>query len=112
MAFRVPFTFVQLAMGEVGDKSIEEAAQMSAMLEPITVEEANARQLDLVRGGLTLFTPEDEGHLFKCHNWDEETRMCGIYEDRPPMCRTFPYGEPCRYGCTCFGEVPEPEVIT
>lgn len=26
---------------------------------------------------------------------------CAIYDDRPRMCREYPYGEPCKYpGCT------------
>ena len=26
---------------------------------------------------------------------------CGIYENRPKMCRNYPYGQPCPYiGCT------------
>jgi hypothetical protein len=28
--------------------------------------------------------------LFKCPHWDEESRLCSIYEDRPMACRMFP----------------------
>jgi len=39
---------------------------------------------------------------FTCRHWDEETRRCGIYAERPTMCRRFPNGETCR-GCGCAG---------
>lgn len=28
--------------------------------------------------------------LFKCPHWDEESRLCSIYDDRPLTCRVFP----------------------
>ena len=28
--------------------------------------------------------------LFRCPHWDEESRLCSIYEDRPIVCRLFP----------------------
>lgn len=111
VAFRVPFDLVALARGDVGAKDIEEAATMAGMLIPLTVDEANARQREHVRGELTGFTAADEGHLYACRHWNPETRRCGAYEDRPPMCSTFPYGRPCRYGCDERGEVPDAGVI-
>lgn len=111
VAFRVPYTPEQLAAGDVGDQDSAEALDLAAMLIPLTVEAANIRQEQFVRGTKTGFTGQDDGHLYMCSHWDEETRLCGIYEDRPPMCRTFPYGKLCRYGCSCAGERPGPEVI-
>lgn len=111
IAFRVPFTLQQLANGDVGEKDAEEAMVMADMLVPLTVGEANARQLRLIEGELTPFSIADEGHLFMCRHWDEETRLCTIYEDRPAMCRDFPYGESCRYGCGECGCKPDPKVI-
>lgn len=111
VAFRVPFTLVDLAEGNVGDMDVEEARMLADMLEPLTLAETRLRQLDFIRGVIPVFDESDEGFLYKCKNWDEETRLCTIYEDRPPMCRDFPYGKPCRYGCECVGEEPAPEVI-
>lgn len=111
MAFRVPHTLEELALGIVGEQDAGEALDLAAMLQPLTPYEANLRQAALTLGDVTNFGPEDEGHLYMCRHWDEETRLCAIYEDRPPMCRTFPYGEPCRYGCSCQGVKPGPEVI-
>jgi hypothetical protein len=28
--------------------------------------------------------------LFKCPHWDEKSRLCSIYDDRPLTCRVFP----------------------
>lgn len=36
---------------------------------------------------------------YTCRHWDEDTRLCTIYEDRPNMCRDFPYGNVCTHGC-------------
>lgn len=37
------------------------------------------------------------GELYKCRHWDEITGLCGIYEDRPDMCRNFPYLGACSH---------------
>lgn len=112
VAFRVPFDLVELARGDVGPKSSAEAIDISAMLIPISPAAANVRLLDLIRGDRPdPFPEEEDGHLYKCRHWNERTRRCGNYENRPPMCSTFPYGQPCRYGCGERGEVPDPGVI-
>ena len=36
-----------------------------------------------------LIPLDGEGH-FTCRHWDPETKLCGIYESRPEMCRDFP----------------------
>ncbi|MEZ4749866.1 MAG: YkgJ family cysteine cluster protein [Bdellovibrionota bacterium] len=28
--------------------------------------------------------------MFQCPHWNPETRLCGVYEDRPNICRVFP----------------------
>ena len=28
--------------------------------------------------------------LFQCPHWDDASSRCGVYEDRPNICRTFP----------------------
>ena len=48
--------------------------------------------------------------LFRCPHWDDESRLCSIYDDRPVTCRLFPItpadlkdrdlaagGKPCGY---------------
>lgn len=111
VAFRVPYTPDELAHGDVGSQDADEARVMAGMLVPLTVDQANQRALDFVEGVVPTFDRADEGHLYMCSNWNEETRLCEIYAERPLMCRTFPYGAACRYGCSCVGEAPGPEVI-
>lgn len=36
---------------------------------------------------------------FTCRHWDEDSRLCTIYEDRPPMCRDYPNHGKCGHGC-------------
>jgi Fe-S-cluster containining protein len=48
-------------------------------------------------------TDEAGRQLFTCAHWDRETHLCQIYDDRPVMCRDFPYRGKCKYheaGCT------------
>lgn len=42
--------------------------------------------------------------LMTCRHWDIETRLCTVYEQRPRMCRDYPYGRTCDYGCACKGQ--------
>lgn len=78
--------------------------QIAAMLIPLTPKEARERH---ERFGGTKgdgFRWKDRGHHFTCRNWDEETRLCRVYKDRPTMCRDFPYGKQCPHGCgVCAG---------
>lgn len=79
---------------------------LAEMLVPIGREEAAERHARLYsdnlvepRGGSA-----DDGQYYRCAHWDEETRLCRIYEDRPRMCRDFPGyddGAVCEYGCDC-----------
>lgn len=41
-----------------------------------------------------MLVPLGDNH-FTCRNWDPETKLCGIYEKRPDMCRNFPDEEGC-----------------
>ena len=34
---------------------------------------------------------------YTCGSWDESTGRCRAYEQRPQMCRGYPYGEQCGY---------------
>ena len=104
-AFYIPYTRSQLRK-EVDpkdpDKRLRDAAQIAEMVIPLTPKEANERQVQF-GGEDGKFRWADRGHHFTCRHWDEETRLCGIYEDRPEMCRGFPYGKGCGYGCECVG---------
>ena len=38
---------------------------------------------------------EDATNVYTCRHWNTETRLCGNYENRPQMCRDFPYDSEC-----------------
>ena len=75
------------------------------MLVPLTNEEGIERFRRLGYGELEEMptwagvAEEPDGHLYTCRHWDEETRLCGAYEMRPPMCADYPYGGECSHGC-------------
>lgn len=43
-----------------------------------------------VAGGRSAYT---------CRHWDENTRLCTVYDQRPMLCRDYPYGQACSHGC-------------
>lgn len=48
-----------------------------------------------------------ETHYYTCRNFNKETRNCMNYENRPHMCRNYPYGRKCEYkGCTLKYDEP------
>ena len=67
------------------------------MLRPLTFVEVLERDQQ--------FGVERERHrenaYYHCIYWDEDTRLCGAYENRPEMCRAYPYGKKCEHGCDC-----------
>ena len=94
---------------------------MLDMLVSLSPDEATKRMEDL---GITWETtaqeaeapvdfsawePDGNGRvlLFTCRHWDTETRLCRAYDERPAMCRDYPYpgGGPCRWcGATIEGD--------
>lgn len=37
------------------------------------------------------------GWWYTCKHWDRDTRLCTVYEQRPYMCREYPYGDKCKF---------------
>jgi Fe-S-cluster containining protein len=74
------------------------------MLVSLSPETARKRWRDLgfgeFRGG-----PNHGDQLFTCRHWDEVTHRCTAYEDRPDLCRAYPYGRECEW-CGSKGDVP------
>lgn len=106
-AFHIPYTITDLRRG-VDPKTgnlLNQAEQIAAMVIPLTPKQARERYVEF-GGDLddASFPWSSRGHHFTCRRWDEDTRLCTIYEDRPEMCRGYPYGEPCAHGCDCVGE--------
>lgn len=114
-AFRLPYTLTELRRGvnpDTGD-ALYEAEQIASMVIRLSPKEARERSVAFGGDG-SGFPWSDRNRHFTCRHWDEETRLCGIYPDRPDMCRRYPYGRPCQHGCSCLGEAwpqceaPEP----
>lgn len=73
------------------------------MLRPLTHEEATAR-----RERFGVAKPVGDEQQYRCIYWDEETRLCTIYADRPHVCRDYPHGRGCKHGCDCTDGTPTP----
>lgn len=69
---------------------------LGEMLIPLTYEEATERA---ARFGVGNIDKMKDAPLYTCKNWDEETRLCTVYDERPDMCRYYPYGRECDHGC-------------
>lgn len=77
------------------------------MIQPLTFDEAQARWA--IHGQGEWPSRFWDGHtdgLNSCRHWDTETRLCTVYDDRPLMCREYPYGGPCNAGCDFDAELP------
>ena len=50
-------------------------------------------------------------HHYTCKHFDSETNNCTDYENRPEMCRNYPYGDPCGFEeCEWNPDSPKPDV--
>jgi len=83
--------------------------QIRDMLVPLTPKEARERHERFSGKKVAAFSWKHRGHHFTCKNWDEETRLCKVYETRPQMCRDYPYGQECQHGCGACGGIPSVE---
>jgi Fe-S-cluster containining protein len=78
-------------------------AQMIAdMLIPLTHRQAVARakKFGAPPGTVTRYPSGPKSRWYTCRHWDEETRLCTVWENRPEMCRGYPYDHSCRSGCS------------
>lgn len=49
-----------------------------------------------------------EAYHYTCKHLNKETGLCTDYENRPEMCRLYPYGGQCNYqDCECVGGVKQ-----
>lgn len=96
------------------ERDDDESKFLVDMLIELTPEEAQARAEKhnvSPPQGYTLDQWANQGsQLYTCRHWDEETMLCGVYEDRPRMCRDYPYAAKCQHDCACSYTAP-PEVI-
>ncbi len=84
-------------------KGAEDDLKLLELLYPLNDEEAIERAARFGVGGLFARAlaedrPPENGY-YSCRAWDEDTRRCTVYEDRPRMCQGYPYGRGCQHGC-------------
>jgi Fe-S-cluster containining protein len=84
------------ALDEIRE-GMRDGEQIADMVVPLSLAEANER-LERFGSG-RQYEPESEGHLYTCRHFDDATRLCTIYDDRPEMCRDYPYATGCEFGC-------------
>ena len=85
---------------ETDVSAIRDGAFIRDMLIPLTRRQAVARAR---RFGFTLPWRVGRTHrYFTCRHWDEGTRRCTVYADRPAMCRDYPYDHGCDHADCCY----------
>ncbi len=57
---------------------------------------------------IPLFEEEDEMQIWTCRHLVRATGLCGIYEQRPQLCRDYPNGQTCGH-CGYTEPVPAPK---
>lgn len=89
---------------------IDDGEYVADMLIPLTREDALARagRFGFVDSRMGAAASSDSGdyHWFTCRHWDEDTRLCTAYSERPRLCRDYPYDWDCSHGCEYLA--PEP----
>lgn len=55
--------------------------------------------------------PDEANPVYTCQHFVVATGLCGVYDARPSMCRRFPYGRVCDYGCGYQNELPANELV-
>lgn len=82
---------------------INDGATIFDMVRPLTPDQARERALKY----LDAEPAPDHKPLYRCVRWDETTRRCTRYAERPAMCSDYPYDGRCDHGC---GHV-EPAIV-
>jgi Fe-S-cluster containining protein len=72
-----------------------DAAFIGNMIFPLTLDEAKTRWVAYVGDPPEWF--DDHHELYGCRHWDGSSRKCTAYEQRPVMCRAYPYLGTCEY---------------
>lgn len=104
-AFFIRHTITVLRAGVDPDNGnvLDEAEQIAGMVIPLTPKQARERLEAVGSANAVNVRWADRGHHFTCRHWDASSGRCGIYADRPEMCRGYPYGRGCEHGCPHAG---------
>jgi len=92
---------IRQAIEDHGEFNGLDGMMLADMLVPLTPEQVDER---IERFGLNAWAEAERRpkKLFTCKHWDEETKLCTVYDYRPRMCAKFPYGQECPH-CKCVG---------
>lgn len=82
-----------------GMKGVRDGEFIADMIVPLNRRQALRRWRKFVSTTAPLPKGRSDRTTYTCRHWDEKTRLCGVYEDRPGMCRDYPYGAACSHGC-------------
>jgi Fe-S-cluster containining protein len=97
---------------------IEDGDLLGFMLRELTHEHAVERQEQFnAYGGAAAHELDPTRTYYRCIYWNEETHLCGAYDNRPLMCAEYPYpwkpiddqcsgqgsAGVCEHGCDCQG---------
>jgi len=97
VAFFLPYKKDEFENRATKKDASDEIRKVNDMIIPVTNSTVRRRRNKF---GMALgIRKENEGHYFKCKHWDEETKLCNDYENRPVMCRDYPYDKVCSMGC-------------
>ena len=86
-------------------------------LTPMSRRQAKLREPKLVRRLSKLRRQADAEpmHFYSCRHFDPDTRRCLIYENRPPVCRRYPWllgksvpGTPLPAACSFNADIGQP----
>lgn len=67
---------------------------------PDELQGPNIEDIVQIAGMVEFLGMEDGGHYYRCTNLREDGN-CGVYSQRPRMCRAYPYGKACGFeACT------------
>lgn len=110
---RARWTGVMGPLTEEESRMERDALYIADMLVPLSPSQAIQRFQDFG------FAPDagkdfdlrdwlDRDTAYTCRHWDEQTKLCTAYEDRPKMCADYPYGQPCSLDGACCVERETP----
>ena len=75
--------------------------RMSEKVDELSLEKINRPDDDAPKI-LSMVIPLGKFHmhgspLFTCMHWNQETKLCKNYMNRPKMCSEYPYGRKCEH---------------
>lgn len=79
--------------------------QLSMIFDMVIFKQESHQPCQKTRGDSLLGEKSRHRYHYTCKHYDRVNRVCTVYEDRPPMCRSYGEGS-CNYpGCTKKSEI-------